>query len=312
MEQFKRFTFEKLDELAGRGGSSSSSGSSSSLCSSDDDVEEVEESGIVHKPQPPSIKKTTPPKHKQQKTPSVTLRFEGNNPPTAEVSPDESGHTVPVVPGLQSYSERVKGSTASPETRDFDENEKARKIAGIKARRQARESKTLIFSSSITRDITRQRRSFNEMCSKSEVTFHEFKGKKACDIVKYMIPHLEEEQPSSVVFVAGGNDLPNKEIPFDEIKKIANCLVEGGLLCRGEHGVQNVYISSIMPRSHSVFQGNRHSLNSMLREMCEEYNFTFIDNNNIVLSTHGHYDGVHLNPEGSELLRSNLLNVLNQ
>ena len=84
-----------------------------------------------------------------------------------------------------------------------------------------------------------------------------------------MIPHLEEEQPSSVVFVAGGNDLPNKEVPFHEIKKIANCLVEGGLLCRGEHGVQNVYISSILPRCHSVFQGNRHSLNNMLREMCD-------------------------------------------
>ena len=312
LEQFKRFTFEKLDELAGRGGSSSSSCSSSSLCSSDDDVEAGEESGIAHKPQPPPIKKTTPPKHKQQKTPSVTLRYEGNDPPTAEASPDESGHTVPVVPGPQSYSERVRGSTASPETSDFDENEKAKKIAGIRARREARESKTLIFSSSITRDITRQQRSFNEMCDKSDVSFHEFKGKKACDIVKYMIPHLEEEQPSSVMFVAGGNDLPNKEIPFQEIKKIANCLVEGGLLCRGEHGVQNVYISSIMPRSHSVFQGNRHSLNKMLREMCEEYDMTFIDNSNIVLSTHGHHDGVHLNHEGSELLRSNLLNVLNQ
>ena len=144
------------------------------------------------------------------------------------------------------------------------------------------------------------------------MTFHEFKGKKACDITKYMIPHLEDEQPSSVVFVAGGNDIPNKDIPFDEVKKIANHLIEGGLICRGEHGVDEIYISSIMPRSHSAFQGNRHSLNNMLREMCKQYNFTFIDNGNIILSTHGHQDGVHLNHEGSELLRTNLLDVLNQ
>ena len=228
------------------------------------------------------------------------------------MSPDESGYTKPLVPGPQTYSEKVRNSTASPESSDYDEGEKARKIAGIKARRKARESKTLIFSSSITRDITRQQRTFNELCKTSDVTFHEFKGKKACDITKYMIPHLEDEQPSSVVFVAGGNDIPNKDIPFDEVKKIANHLIEGGLICRGEHGVDEIYISSIMPRSHSAFQGNRHSLNNMLREMCKQYNFTFIDNGNIILRTHGHQDGVHLNHEGSELLRSNLLDVLNQ
>ena len=126
-----------------------------------------------------------------------------------------------------------------------------------------------------------------------------------------MLPHLEEEQPSSVIFVAGGNDLPNRDISVDEIKKVADCLVEGGLLCRDIYGVNKVCISSIMPRSHSAFQGNRHLLNNTLRDMCRERNFTFIDNKNIVLSTHGHHDGVHLNFEGSDLLRDNLLNVLN-
>ena len=146
---------------------------------------------------------------------------------------------------------------------------------------------------------------------KSDVTIHEFKGKRASDIVKYMLPHLDEEQPSSVVFVAGGNDLPNRDISNEEIKKVASKLVEGGLLCRDVHGVNQVYISSIMPRSNSVFQGNRHRLNNILRDMCKESNFIFIDNSNIVLSKHGHQDGVHLNVEGSELLRENLLNVLN-
>ena len=312
LQQFKEFTCNKLDELGGRGSLSSSLYSPSG--------ESGEESEGAPELKSPPMKKTTPPSRKQLKKnapqkldiPAVTLRYEGNNQPTAEASPDESGHTIPLVPGPQTYSEKVRCSTASPESSDFDEDEKARKIEGIKARRQARESKTLIFSSSITRDITRQQKTFNEMCRKSDVTFHQFNGKKASDIVRYMIPHLEEEQPSSVVFVAGGNDLPNKDIPFHEIKKIANCLVEGGLLCRGEHGVNDVFISSIMPRSHSAFQGNRHSLNNMLKEMCKEYNFTFIDNKNIVLRAHGHHDGVHLNHEGSEVLRDNLLNVLNK
>ena len=297
-------------------------------------MESAEESEGSHVPQkkktplqpqkkktpPQPQKKTITPRRKHQKdpgkqdiqAPKVTLRFEGNNLPTAALSPDELGQTIPLVPGPQSYSDKVRGSTASPQSSDFNAEEKAKKIEGIKARRRLRESKTLIFSDSITRDITRQRRSFEERCSKSNVAFHEFKGKKASDIVRYMIPHLEEEQPSSVVIIAGGNDLPCKDIPVDQIKKIANSLVEGGLLCREEHGVDDVYISSILPRSHSEFQGNRHRLNNILRGMCQEHNFNFIDNNNIVLSTHGHHDGVHLNYDGSDLLSANLLNVLNR
>ena len=126
-----------------------------------------------------------------------------------------------------------------------------------------------------------------------------------------MIPHLEEEQPTSVIFLAGGNDLPNEDMSNDQIKKVADCLVQGGLKCRNDYGVRNVFISSIMPRENSTFQGNRHRLNKILRGMCVENSFNFIDNHNIVLSTHGHHDGIHLNYEGSDLLRENLLHVLN-
>ena len=300
LQTFKQFTFKKLDELTGRGDSSSSSLSSLS----GDDRELAGEFDEAREQQ-------QPPQNKKKASPVVGLRYEGNTPTTSPLSPDELGRTIPLVPGPQTYSEKVRSSTNSPESSDYSKEEKARKIEGIRSRREARESKTLIFSSSITRDITRQQRSFNEKCVKSDVTIHQFKGKRASDIVKYMLPHLDEEQPSSVVFVAGGNDLPNRDISTEEIKKVASSLVEGGSLCRDVHGVKQVYISSIMPRANSVFQGNRHRLNNILRDMCKESNFTFIDNSNIVLSTHGHHDGVHLNFEGSELLRENLLNVLN-
>ena len=319
LQRFKKFTFDKLDELTGRGGSSSSSSLSSSSSDEGELSASQKESEGLQKHQPSPAKKTTSPKsrgkkngkQKKSRVSSATLRYEGNTPQTAELSPDESGHTIPLIPGEESYSQVVRGSTKSPQSSDYDEEEKARRIEGIRKRREARESKTLIFSSSITRDITRQHRSFNEKCKNSDVTIHEFKGKKATDIVKYMIPHLEEEQPSSVMFVAGGNDLSNQDMPIDEIEKVANCLVEGGLVCRNEHGVNNVYISSIMPREHSNFQGNRHRLNNLLRDMCKEFNFTFIENKNIVLRDHGHHDGVHLNVEGSDMLRGNLLDVLN-
>ena len=305
LKRFQEFTFNKLDELAGRGSSSSNSSLSSTSC-------DEQESGVETVLQ--SQKRKTPRQRKQWENAHLpqVLRYEANHPVSAELSPDETGRTIRLVPGHQTYSERVRGSTASPQTaHDFDAAEKAKKIESYRARRQARESKTLIFSSSITRDITRQQRAFNERCKKSDVTIHEFKGKKACDIVKYMIPHLEDELPSSVIFVAGGNDLPNHDISTDQIRQVANCLLEGGLKCRNEYGVNNVFISSIMPRENSAFQGNRHCLNKVLRDMCIENGFYFINNNNIVLSTHGHRDGIHLNYEGSDLLCDNLLNVLN-
>ena len=122
LKMFKKFTFEKLDELSGRGVSSSS------YSSSCDDVESGEESEgapIPQKkktpPQPP--KETTPPRRKPGndsgnqvniEAPTVTLRYEGNNPTTAATSPDELGRTIKLVPGSQSYSDKVRGRTASP------------------------------------------------------------------------------------------------------------------------------------------------------------------------------------------------------
>ena len=70
-------------------------------------------------------------------------------------------------------------------------------------------------------------------------------------------------------------------------------------------------ISSVLPRSNALFQGNRHILNMILRERCDENGFIFVENEDIVLRPHGHHDGVHLNEDGTELLHRNLLFALN-
>ena len=49
----------------------------------------------------------------------------------------------------------------------------------------------------------------------------------------------------------------------------------------------------------------------MRRTLCKENNFIFIENDNIILRDHGHHDGTHLNYEGSDILRDNLLDALN-
>ena len=308
MRKFKEFTFKKFDQLTGR---NSTESSSTNHFSDDEDF------GKIGSKLPEPRQSKQPAKRKLWDANKVfepySLRFEGNGPQTIENSPDETGRTIPLIPGSKTYSGAVSScsepSETTKETNDVAANNKLMKIASHKLRRQARESKTLIFSSSITRDIKKQ--TFNSECKKSNVVFHEFRGKRAKDIVRYMTPHLEDENPSNVIIVAGGNDLPDWDIPTEEIKKVATCLIDGGRSCREQYGVANVFISSIMPRSNSQFQGNRHRLNAMLSEMCLENDIIFINNDNIVLRPHGHPDGVHLNEEGSKLLHANLLHVLN-
>ena len=314
LRKFKISACQRLDKLEGR----SCYQSSTSCCSDEDSVAESN-SSMISSQQRQKKKKITGKKHHEESmiTPVLTtLRYEGNNPQSIEESPDEIGRKKPTLrPGTTTYSGAVRSCSAPPTTvnkttgSDFSLDEKVQKIQNMRKRRAARESKTLIFSSSITRGI--QKKSFNEDCRTSNVIFHEFKGKTAQDIVRYMPPHLEDEHPTSVVLVAGGNDLPNRDISMDGIRKVANCLIEGGLRCKTQYGVDQIYISSIMPRSHSAFQGNRHQLNQMLKTLCEENDFVYIDNDNIVLRPHVDYDGVHLNDDGSYLLRENLLDALN-
>ena len=315
LKQFKEYPIRRFDNVSERRGSRSSS---AYITSSSED-EEAAQNSSAEVPQQHINNREVPHRRKLwdntgREIPR-SLRFEGNNSKTMEDSPDEQGRRkIPVVPGPKTYSDTVRCNSAPPGladcgSQDFTKHEKLKRISDIRRRREARESKTLVFSSSITRDIKKQ--SFNSDCKGSDVAFHEFRGKKAKDIVRYMTPHLDDECPSNVVLIAGGNDLPDRDIPSEEVRKVANCLLEGGLRCREQYGVKKVFISSILPRSNSQFQGNRHRLNIMLKEMCHENQITFIDNNNIVLRQHGHRDGVHLNEEGSDMLCANLLNVLN-
>ena len=77
----------------------------------------------------------------------------------------------------------------------FDE-EQRRIIKNIKDGRERREKKTMIFSSSIARDINYNE--FNKELQAGTAYFHVFKGKKARDISRYMIPHIQDENPSDV------------------------------------------------------------------------------------------------------------------
>ena len=167
--------------------------------------------------------------------------------------------------------------------------------------------KAIVISTSITKGIRIS--DFNNSY-KGTANFHRFHGGKIKHIKKYARIHLEEERPSSVVIIAGGNDLPTRSTERNNIPDIANDIIETGLMC-AEYHVSNIFISSVLPRRGAFFQAKRQELNNLLRNLCIEYGFIFLENNNINQKEHIWRDDVHLNNVGSDVLSDNLLYHLN-
>ena len=75
--------------------------------------------------------------------------------------------------------------------------------------------------------------------------------------------------------------------------------------------MSKVFISSVLARQLAYLQSRRKELNDILRNLCLLHNFTFIENENIILKEHILKDGVHLNNNGTVLLARNFLKHLN-
>ena len=127
----------------------------------------------------------------------------------------------------------------------------------------------------------------------------------------YIVPHLNEERPGTCVIQGGGNDLPTSRNSPTPVLDIAKDLIDTAMACK-DYGVKNILVSSVMPRNIPYMQFRRRQLNNLLRDLCTENNFTFIDNDNIVLSEHISGDGVHLNRDGTNMLSENFLDYLNR
>ena len=86
-------------------------------------------------------------------------------------------------------------------------------------------------------------------------------------------------------------------------------------MCK-KYDVQNICVTSVLPREDFHLQLRRKELNDILGSLCELYGFIFIDmdhgEDRIILSDHIDRDGVHLNSLGSEVLAHRFGSVLNR
>ena len=127
----------------------------------------------------------------------------------------------------------------------------------------------------------------------------------------YVKGHMKEEQPDTIVFHGGGNDLPTSKNNPLPVLTIANDIMEAGLVCR-KHGARNIFISGVIERKQQYTKKRCVELNELLVSLCSLHGFTYIENYNILLNEHLDNDGVHLNEEGTIVFANNLLDALKE
>ena len=166
---------------------------------------------------------------------------------------------------------------------------------------------TVIFSTSITKGINV--REFNKQYLSGTARFRRFHGAKSKYMRHYVIPTLVDEAPKVVLIQCGGNDLQTSKNNPTPVEEIADHIIETGKLCEN-YGAENILIAGIITRKQGYMEKRRNDLNVLLRDMCFNLGFIFIDNDNIG-QEHLFPDGVHLNQNGSDILSTNILHSLN-
>ena len=93
----------------------------------------------------------------------------------------------------------------------------------------------------------------------------------------YIVPSLIYESPDRLILHRGCNDANNeKSTP----EKIANEIADMAILCR-DYGVNDVFISAMICRKGKFLNGKVKRLNFLLKQICEENGYFFIDNSKI-------------------------------
>ena len=104
----------------------------------------------------------------------------------------------------------------------------------------------------------------------------------------------------------GCNDVNNKN---STPEKIASEIADMAILCR-DYGVNDIFISAMICRRGKFLNGKTKRLHFLLKQICEEYGYFFIDNSNIEIRDLWK-DCIHLLESGKAKLAENPIYFLN-
>ena len=160
--------------------------------------------------------------------------------------------------------------------------------------------KILILSDSTLGRL--QMRLFNNEINDGRAYRKYHPGATPNEMTHYCLHTLKNDKPNVVVINSGTNSIPRDDI-YDIGKEIFNIVQ----ICR-DHGVKEIYVSGIVFRSQ--YASKVRDLNSYIESKKLQYDFTFINNDNIIIDDIGK-DKLHLNYWGIVKIANNILHEIN-
>ena len=176
------------------------------------------------------------------------------------------------------------------------------------AQQQPRKKKVVVFSDSMTKRINR--REFNQHTEGHSTYFNCFPGATTKSLKYYVQPTLADETNDLAIVHVGTNDIA----PRPNMQKLSNEAVAEGIIEIGKRcvtsGVKDVVISGLIVREDREIDERRVQVNNLLRDLCLQNGFKFLDNGNIPQSSLWK-DGLHLTKPGIVALANNMIYFLN-
>ena len=152
--------------------------------------------------------------------------------------------------------------------------------------------KTVLIGDSHLRRINR--RLFNDALPNCKGTIKYLSGAKTLDLEHYMKPTLNNYRPDAIIIYIGSNDINLGNFSCDTaVDDIAEKIIKVALLCK-EYGVNEIAVSSILPKGNIKLSKLIRQVNDRLYDLCSESNVYFLTNDNINRSFICD-DGLHLN-----------------
>ena len=161
-----------------------------------------------------------------------------------------------------------------------------------------------ILGDSILKDI-KSYKIRNGLTSNDRVYVKSFPGATIRDMHEYAIPSMRHN-PNLIAIHVGTNDLRSTNSPND----IAQEIVELGMKLKSDEN--DIMISGIVARKDDkLIEDKRRKVNELLKIKTSELGIGFIEHNEIKPQLHCNYGGLHLNFEGTYILGSNFVNMIN-
>ena len=169
------------------------------------------------------------------------------------------------------------------------------------------DKKAYIFGTCMVSNVKAKK--LNNKLRGASARIRDFRGATIKHLKHHVLPSLVDDTPDTAVIHGGCNDLGYKNKEALSADDIVNAILEIGKLCQS-HGVNDIFISSLICRKNN-FQNNKvHTINNLLRSTCHSLGFHFIDNSSTARK-HLAGDRIHLNYAGTETLSENIAFCLN-